>query len=312
MPDLTTRIGGLEMRSPVMLASGTVGYGPEYEGVVDLEVAGAILTKTITVEPRRGNAPPRLVETEGGMLNAIGLENVGLERFLEEKLPEAARLPVPVVASVAGTEPSQFERLAGELGGREEISAIELNISCPNVERPRNPAWSDPGAVGEVVSAARAATGRTLILKLSPNTADILSVAEAGERAGADALTVANTLPGMRIDTKRMRPALGNMTGGLSGRALLPVNLALVWKVAGHVGVPVIGSGGVADSGSALEYLAAGAVAVQVGTALFSNPAAPAEIVEGLTNCLQERNLDSIEELIGMAREERTVCAKTA
>jgi dihydroorotate dehydrogenase (NAD+) catalytic subunit len=246
------------------------------------------------------------------MLNAIGLENVGLERFLEEKLPEAVRLPVAIVASVAGTEPAHFERLAGELGGREEVSAIELNISCPNVERPRNPVWSDPGAVREVVSAARGATGCTLILKLSPNTSDIMSVAEAGESAGADALTVANTLPGMRIDTDRMRPALGNVTGGLSGRALLPVNLALVWKVAGHVGVPVIGSGGVADAGSALEYLAAGAVAVQVGTALFSNPAAPAEIVAGLTNYLQERNLDCIEELIGMAREEKRVCAKTA
>jgi dihydroorotate dehydrogenase (NAD+) catalytic subunit len=312
VPDLTTRIGDLEMRSPVMLASGTVGYGPEYEGVIDLGAAGAILTKTITVEPRRGNAPPRLVETEGGMLNAIGLENVGLERFLTEKLPEAAKLPAPIVASVAGTEPAHFERLAGELGGREEIAAIELNISCPNVERPRNPVWSDPGAVGEIVSAARGATGATLILKLSPNTSDILSVAEAGESAGADTLTVANTLPGMRIDTELMKPALGNVTGGLSGRALLPVNLALVWKVAGHVGIPVIGSGGVADAGSALEYLAAGAVAVQVGTALFSNPAAPAEIVDGLTDYLQRLDLDSIEELIGIAREEKKVCAKMA
>ncbi|MCK4409106.1 MAG: dihydroorotate dehydrogenase, partial [Candidatus Eisenbacteria sp.] len=264
MPDLTTRIGGLTMRSPVMLASGTVGYGPEYEGVIDFGVTGAIVTKTITVEPREGNAPPRLIETPGGLLNAIGLENVGLTAFLAEKLPEAARLSVPVVASVAGTEPAQFGQLAAAVGERDEVAAVELNISCPNVERPRNPVWSDPAAVAAIVSAARAATDKTLSLKLSPSTSDILSVAEAAERAGADALTVANTLPGMRIDIKRRRPALGNTTGGLSGGALMPVNLALVWKVAGHVSIPVIGSGGIGDTGDALEFLAAGAAAVQV------------------------------------------------
>jgi len=312
VPDLTTRIGDLTMRSPVMLASGTVGYGPEYEGIIDFEATGAMVTKTITLEPREGNAPPRLVETPGGLLNAIGLENVGLERFLAEKLPEAARLRVPIVASVAGTEPAEFGQLAAAVGERDEVAAIELNISCPNVERPRNPIWSDPVAVGEIVSAARRATGKTLSLKLSPNTSDILSVAEAAERAGADALTVANTLPGMRIDIERRRPALGNVTGGLSGKALMPVNLALVWKVAGHVSIPVVGSGGLADTGDALEFLAAGAVAVQVGTALFGNPEAPSEIAEGLRNYMKENGLASMDELVGMAREERRACAETA
>jgi len=312
VPDLTTRIGDLTMRSPVMLASGTVGYGPEYEGIIDFEATGAMVTKTITLEPREGNAPPRLVETPGGLLNAIGLENVGLERFLAEKLPEAARLPVPVVASVAGIEPAQFGRLAAAVGERDEVAAIELNISCPNVERPRNPVWSDPVAVGEIVSAARGATGKTLLLKLSPNTSDILSVAEAAERAGVDALTVANTLPGMRIDIERRRPALGNVTGGLSGKALMPVNLALVWTVAGHVSIPVVGSGGIGDTGDALEFLAAGAVAVQVGTALFAEPAAPSEIAEGLRNYMKENELASMDELVGMAREERRACAETA
>jgi dihydroorotate dehydrogenase (NAD+) catalytic subunit len=312
VPDITTRIGGLTMRTPVMLASGTVGYGPEYEGLIDLKAAGALITKTITVEPRGGNRPPRLAETPGGLLNAIGLENVGLARFLAEKLPEAAALPVPIVASVAGTEPAHFERLAGELGGRDEVSAIELNISCPNVERPRHPVWSDPAAVGEIVSAARAATSRTLVVKLSPNTSDVLSVAEAAESAGADALTVANTLPGMRIDIERMRPALGNVTGGLSGRALLPVNLALTWQVAGHVGIPVVGSGGVADAGAALEFLAAGAVAVQVGTALFTNPDAPSEIVEGLLRYMETNGISTLEELVGLAREENRSCVKAA
>jgi dihydroorotate dehydrogenase (NAD+) catalytic subunit len=294
-----------------MLASGTVGYGPEYEGIIDFGVTGAIVTKTITLEPREGNAPPRLVETHGGLLNAIGLENVGLERFLAEKLPEAARLSVPIVASVAGTNPEEFGQLAAAVGERDEVAAIELNISCPNVERPRNPVWSDPAAVTEIVSAARAATSKTLSLKLSPNTSDILSVAEAAERGGADALTVANTLPGMRIDIKRRRPALGNTTGGLSGAALMPVNLALVWKVAGHVSIPVIGSGGLADTGDALEFLAAGATAVQVGTALFANPAAPAEIVKGLKTHMEENNLASMDGLIGMAREERRICTET-
>jgi len=312
VPDLTTRIGDLTMRSPVMLASGTVGYGPEYEGIIDFEATGAIVTKTVTLEPREGNAPPRLVETPAGLLNAIGLENVGLERFLAEKLPEAAQLPVPIVASVAGTNPDEFGQLAAAVGGRDEVGAIELNISCPNVERPRNPVWSDPVAVAEVVSAAREATGKTLILKLSPNTSDILSVAEAAERAGADALTVANTLPGMRIDIERRRPALGNVTGGLSGGALLPVNLALVWKVAGHVSIPVIGSGGIGDTRDALEFLAAGAVAVQVGTALFAEPAAPLEIAEGLRSYMGENDFASMDELVGMAREEKRTCAETA
>ncbi|MFH1690847.1 MAG: dihydroorotate dehydrogenase [Candidatus Eisenbacteria bacterium] len=312
MPDLTTRIGDLTMKTPVMLASGAVGYGTEYEGVIDLGAVGAIVTKTITVEPREGNVPPRLVETPGGLLNAIGLENVGLKRFLDEKLPEAARLPVPVIASIAGTAPEEFGRLAAAVGAREEVSAIELNISCPNVERPRSPVWADPRAVEEIVSVARTATTKMLLLKLSPNTSDILSVAEAAERAGADALTVANTLPGMRIDVARMRPALGNVTGGLSGRALLPVNLALVWKVAGHVSIPVVGSGGVADAGDALEFLAAGAVAVQVGTALFANPEAPGEIADGLRRYMEGNEIGSIEELVGAAREEKRACTETA
>jgi dihydroorotate dehydrogenase (NAD+) catalytic subunit len=312
MPDLSVSIGELSMRNPLLLASGVVGYGPEYADLLDFGTAGAIITKTVTVEPREGNAPPRLAETPGGLLNAIGLENVGLERFLSEKLDEAAGLPLPVVASAAGTSPLEFERLASALGRRDEIAAIELNISCPNVERPRRPAWADPGAVTELVAAARAATAKTLILKLSPNTSDILGVAEAGERAGADAMTVANTLPGMRIDIEGRRPALGNTTGGISGRALLPVNLALVWKVAGNTGLPIIGSGGVSTARDALEYLAAGAMAVQVGTALFSNPEATAEIAAGIETYMTENGLETVAELVGMAREEKRVCAETA
>ena len=300
------------MRSPVMLASGAAGYGPEYDGLVDFSAVGAVVTKTVTVEPREGNPPPRLVETEGGMLNAIGLENVGLDRFLGEKLQEAAALDVPIVASIAAAGPREFAAMAAAVGARQEVAGIELNISCPNVERPRHPVWADPSAVADIVSAAREATETTLILKLSPNAADVLGVAEAAESAGADAFTVANTLPGMRIDVRRMRPALANETGGLSGKALMPVNLALTWKLAAHVKAPVIGSGGVATAGDALEYIAAGASAVQVGTALFGDPGAPADIVNGLERYMAAHGFKTLSELVGVAREERTVCAETA
>jgi dihydroorotate dehydrogenase (NAD+) catalytic subunit len=287
-----------------MLASGTVGYGPEYVGLIDFGTLGAIVTKTITERPWEGNAPPRLAETPGGLLNAIGLENVGLERFVSEKLPEAAELAVPIVASIAGTTPDECARLAGRVGERPETAAIELNVSCPNVERRHRPVWADPEAVGTLTKAAREATDSTLIVKLSPSVTDIAVIAEAAERAGADALTVANTMPGMRIDLSRMRPALGNFTGGLSGRALMPINLALVWKVAPRVSVPVVGCGGVASAQDALEFLAAGATAVQVGTAVFSDPGAPARIVRELSEQMSVRGIRGVDECVGMAREE--------
>ena len=312
MPDLTTAIGGLRMRNPVMLASGTVGYGPEYGGLIDFSNVGALAMKTVTLEPRAGNRPPRLAETSCGLLNAIGLENVGLERFIDEKLPEAAALPTELVASIAGTSAREYGKLAGSLGERREIAALELNISCPNVERARNPVWNDPDAVREIVSAARDATASTILVKLSPNTADILGVAEAAAAAGADALTVANTMPGMRIDVATMRPALGNVTGGLSGRGLMPVNLALVWKVAAAVKIPVVGSGGVASARDALEFIAAGAVAVQVGTAIFSSPDAPALVAQGLSEYLETHGLKAMDDIIGTGREERQVCKQTA
>jgi len=307
---LATTIGALKLRNPIMLASGTVGYGPEYEGLIDFESVGAIVTKTITRAPREGNAPPRLAETTGGLLNAIGLENVGLDVFLNEKLPEAAALPTALVASVAGGSPDEFAELALAVGDRNEIDAVEINISCPNIERARRPVWDDPAAVAGIVSAARGATSKTLIVKLSPSTADIASVAESAETAGADALVVANTMPGMRIDIERMRPALGNVTGGLSGSAILPINLANVWKVAGCVSIPVIGSGGIASTGDAIEYLMAGARAFQVGTALFSDPEAAVAIAEGLLRDMETREFETIGEYVGLAREESRVCTE--
>jgi len=301
VPDLRTTFAGIAMRTPIMLASGTVGYGGELSGLCDFSSVGAIVTKTVTEAPRDGNRPPRLAETPGGLLNAIGLENVGIERFLDEKLPAAAALGAPVVVSVAGDSPAAFARLARRVGERPETAAVEINISCPNVERARRPVWDDPDATAAVVAAARAATGKPLLVKLSPNTADALSVAEAAQRAGADALVVANTLPGMRIDIETGRPALGNATGGLSGRALMPVNLALVWRIAAGVSIPLAGSGGVATAEDALEYLMAGASAVQVGTALFLDPDAATTIAEGLRRRMAHDGVRSVAEYKGMA-----------
>lgn len=299
------------MRTPIMLASGTVGYGPEYEGIIDFEAVGALVMKTVTLEPRSGNRPPRLRETSGGLLNAIGLENVGLETFLDEKLPEAAALDVPLVASVAAATPSEFAELTREVARHDAVQAVELNISCPNVDRPRRPLWADPIGVHETVAAARAETDKTVLLKLSPNAADVLSVAEAGERAGADALVVANTLPAMRIDVVERKPALGNITGGLSGAALLPVNLSLVWRVCETVSIPIVGSGGISTVTEALEYLMAGATAFQLGTVLFTDPGAPRTIAEDLVRRMENDGATATAHYTGLARREKAKCKET-
>lgn len=312
MTDLRVRLGGLAMRNPIMLASGTVGYGSEYEGLIDFGAVGAIVMKTVTLRPRSGNRPPRLRETDGGLLNAIGLENVGLDAFLSDELPSAARLGAPLVASIAGTSPGEYAELAREVGTRQEVSAVELNVSCPNVERPRRPLWSDPDGVRETVAAARAETAKTLLLKLSPNMADALSVAEAAEEGGADALVVANTLPAMRIDVGGRAPVLGNVTGGLSGAALMPVNLALVWRVYDVVSVPIVGCGGIATASHALEYMMAGATAFQVGTALFRDPGAPTAIAEGLARRMEEDGVETPGYYTGLARKEGAACRQTA
>jgi len=310
MPDLSVRIGELSLRSPIVLASGIVGYGTEYGPLIDLDAVGAVVLKTVTLEPRRGNRPPRLRETEGGLLNAIGLENVGLESFLEEKLPESAGLPVPLVASVGPSDADESARLAGAIGARDEVVAVELNISCPNVERARLPLWADPEGVLDVVTAAREATSKPVLVKLSPNVADIVSVALAAERAGADALVVANTLTGMRIDLERRAPALGNVTGGLSGPALLPVNLALVWKVSEAVAIPIVGSGGASTAGHVLEYMMAGATAVQVGTAIFADPRAPELMAHDLERTMTEDGCDSLADYVGLARRTGVRCGQ--
>jgi len=309
--DLSTTVAGLRLATPLMLASGTVGYGPEYDGLIDFAQVGAIITKTVTPKPRAGNAPPRLAETRGGMLNSIGLENVGLDLFLSDKLAEAGRLPTLVIASVAGETPAEFAELCEAIGERKETAGLELNVSCPNVKRARRPLWADPDGVAAVVEAARRATDKPLLLKLSPNAADILSVAEAGERAGADALVVANTLPGMRIDIQNRTPLLGNRFGGLSGPALLPVNLALVWKLSDGVGIPIVGSGGIERAEDALEYMLAGASAFQIGTALFRAPSVVDQIIDDLTRHALTDEIKCLSGYTGAAKEVEIPCLRT-
>lgn len=311
MPDLATGIGELRLRNPVILASGTVGYGPEYEGLIDFSEVGGLVTKTVTREPRQGNPPPRLSETDAGLLNSIGLENVGLAAFLNEKLKYSAALPTALIVSIAGGDPDEWKALADSLGSREEVSAIEVNISCPNIERAVRPVWADPEATSDIVAAVRGATGTTVIVKLSPNVADITSIAKAAEAAGADALTVANTLTGMRIDVEKRAPTLGSVTGGLSGPAIRPVNLANVWKIRGAVSIPIIGSGGVTSARDALEYLMAGASAVEVGTAVFGNPGCAAKIAQDLSARMRQDGLETVSEYVGMARKETRKCRES-
>ncbi|MBD3366911.1 MAG: dihydroorotate dehydrogenase [Candidatus Eisenbacteria bacterium] len=304
MTDLRVELAGLTLRNPVILASGTVGYGAEYRELVEFETVGAFVTKTITLEPRSGNAPPRLVEAGGGLLNAIGLENVGLERFLDEKLPESAELPAPLIASIAGTSAEEVATLAEAVGARTEVDALEINISCPNVERAACPLWDDPESTALFVARARASTTKPLFLKLSPQTANATVVARSAADAGTDALIVANTMTGMRIDLDARRPVLGNVTGGLSGPPLKPVNLALVWRIAGSVDIPVVGSGGAGCAGDVLEYMMAGATAVEMGTALYGDPGSATEIVGGLVEFMERNGVERIDTYIGAARGE--------
>ena len=302
MIDLTTRIGTLSLRNPVLAASGTFGYGEEIADLVDLRELGAIVCKTVTRRPRAGNPPPRTCETAAGMLNAIGLQNVGIEAFIREKMPFLRACGTPVVVNVAGESVEEFAFLCRALSEIEGVSAIELNISCPNVAHGLDFA-TDPATTEDVVAHARQATALPLWVKLSPNVTSIASIARAAERGGADALCVANTFVGLAIDIKRRRPRLSNGTGGLSGPAIKPLALRAVWQCAEVVNVPIIGIGGITTSTDAIEFLLAGASAVQVGTATFVQPHAAASVAKGIANYLAENNLNSPAQLVGLARQ---------
>ena len=292
-------IGGIELKNPVMTASGTFGYAGEFERLIDLNRLGGIIVKGLSLEPSRGNPPPRILETPCGMLNAIGLENVGLEAFVKEKLPVLKMIEPPVFVNIYGKSMADYAELASRLEDIEEVSGIEVNISCPNVKSGGMAFGAYPESAARVVRAVRKSTTRPLMVKLSPNVTDITEIARSVEGEGADSISLINTITGMAIDIETRRPKLANITGGLSGPAIRPVALRMVWQVAQVVKIPVIGVGGIMTAKDALEFLIAGAVAVQVGTANFINPHATIDIIEGIEAFLEERNIAELGDIIG-------------
>lgn len=297
--NMNVRVAGLDLRNPVMTASGTFGYGEEFSEYVDLTRLGAYITKGLCLHPRTGNPTPRIVETPGGMLNAIGLQNVGIDAFIEKKLPFIRSVDTPCIVNFFGETPEEYAEMAARLDALPEVAALEMNISCPNVRQGGIIFGTDPDCAGSIVKACRAATKKPLIVKLSPNVTDIVAMAKACEDAGADALSLINTLIGMAIDLNKRKPILANVTGGLSGPAVKPVALRMVWLVAKSVKVPVIGIGGIMTATDALEFLLAGASAIQVGTASFINPGAAQKIVEDMEAWMLAQGETDIRNLIG-------------
>jgi len=297
---ISINIGKLKLKNPVMVASGTFGYAEEFKDFINLKELGAIVSKTITLKPRQGNLPPRTCETPAGMLNSIGLENPGIVVFLDEKLPILTKAGIPIIVSIASeSNPGEFVRLAKILDKVKEAAAIELNISCPNIRKKQRLISQDPRATYEVVKKVRGATKKTLITKLSPNITDITEIALAAEKAGSDAVSLINTLSGMSIDVETRISKLGATTGGLSGPAIRPVALRMVWQVYQKIKIPIIGMGGIIDTPSAIEFIIAGAAAISVGTANFINPGVSTKIVKGLKKYLRENNIKDIKGFIG-------------
>jgi dihydroorotate dehydrogenase (NAD+) catalytic subunit len=302
-PDLSIKIGALKLKNPVMVASGTFGYAEEFKDFVDLKKLGAIVSKTITIKPREGNPPPRTCETPYGMLNSIGLENPGIEVFIKEKLPFLQKTGVPVIVSIASEEdPREFVSLAKRLDRLKDVVAIELNISCPNIRLKKHLISQDAASTYEVVKAVRKITGKTLIAKLSPNVTDIVEIAKAAENAGSDGLALINTISGMSVNIETRNPKIAMVSGGLSGPAVRPVAVRMVWEVYQKVKIPIIGMGGIIDTQSALEFFIAGATAVSVGTANFVNPGVSAEIIDGVKKYLIKNKIASIRQLTGSLR----------
>ncbi len=298
--DLSVSIGPLKLRNPVMTASGTFGYGLEFTPYMDIDRLGAIVVKGLSLEPREGNPPPRIYETPSGMLNAIGLQNVGLEVFVREKLPALREYRVPIIANALGNTVEEYAEVARRLAGVDGIAAIEINISCPNVKEGGIHFATDPSQTARVTAAVRRVIGDfPLIIKLSPNVTDIVPFAAACRDAGADAVSLINTFVGLAIDIETMQPRLANITGGLSGPAIKPLAQRLVYEVCRRVDIPVIGIGGIMTATDALEYLALGASAVQVGTANFIRPETSARVLDGIAAFCQRKGYDTLRQFIG-------------
>jgi len=301
MIDLSVTIGSLQLPYPTLMASGCYGSGEEFEAFADLSQIGAVVLKSVTRAPRLGNPMPRLVSTPAGMLNAIGLQNPGIDWYLEHEVAKFAKRPCAVIGSVAAFSVDDYAYVTERLAARDEIAAIELNISCPNVGSEGETFACDPDLTAKVVSAVRGVTGKTLIVKLSPNVTDLAAIAASAEAAGADALAVINTLRGMSIDVHAWKPRLGNVTGGLSGPAIRPVAVLAVYEAARAVSIPIIGQGGIENVTDALEFFLAGASAIAIGTANFTDPRIPVRIVEELRTYLAARGHSSLGEIVGKA-----------
>jgi len=289
---------GLILSNPVMIAAGTVGYGIEYSEMVDMQRLGAIVCKGTTLMPRKGNPQPRLVETASGLLNSVGLENIGVDALIKDKAPVWANWRVPVIVNVAGETIDEYVAVAIKLEGISGISGIELNISCPNVSAGGIEFGMDPQLAAEVTSAVKAVTSLPLIVKLGPNVTDIKEIALAVEKAGVDAISLINTVKGMAVDVNARKPCLGNITGGLSGPAIKPIALYMVYEAAKVAHIPVIGCGGIASATDALEFIMCGASAVQIGTANLTNPHISLAVLEGIEHFMEEKGTQNITELV--------------
>ncbi len=306
-PQMGVDIAGLHLKNPVMTASGTFGYGGEFKDLVDLDRLGAIIVKGLSLKPAAGNPPPRIVETPAGMLNAIGLENIGIEAFRKTRLKFLRRLETPVIVNLYGQQAEDYESLAAIVDGEPDIAAIEVNISCPNVKAGGIAFGVSTTAAADLTDRIRRRTTKPMIVKLSPNVTDIVPIARAVAAAGADALSLINTITGMVVDVESRRPKLANITGGLSGPAIRPVAVRMVWQAARAVDIPVIGIGGIMNHRDALEFLIAGASAIQVGTANFVNPAATMAILDGLEDYLKTHQITDVNDLIGSLQAD-TIC----
>ena len=303
--NLAVDIQGLRLDNPVLTASGTYGFGLEYSQIVEVHKLGAIVTKGLTLEPRKGNPGKRIFETPAGLLNSIGLENPGVESFIKDYLPQVKDLGPKIIANISGNTIEDYIELAERLGNQAGIAALEVNISCPNVKAGGMAFGISPQMAAQVTKAVRKSTTLPVLVKLSPNVTDITEIALAVEEAGADGVSLINTLLGMAIDINSQKPVLGNIVGGFSGPAVKPVALRAVWQVAQKVKIPVIGMGGISTWQDAVEFILAGATAIEVGTANFYNPQAPLEILAGIGNYCQERGVTAITDLIGLAWKER-------
>lgn len=298
-PDLSVTIGKLKLKNPVMAASGTFGYGQEYKDFVDVKKLGAIVTKSITLKPKKGNPPPRIIETPSGMLNAIGLQNEGIDNFIKEKLPYLNKIGTDVIVSIAGERIDEFKIIAEKLAKTGKVAAVEINISCPNIKYGEKLFSQDPKATYDVIRAVNESANFTVIAKLSPNVTDITEIAHAAQEAGADAVSLINTITAMAVDVKTKTPKLANITGGLSGPCVKPIALRMVWQAKNKLQIPIVGIGGILTAEDAIEFMLCGATAVQVGTGNFVNPKASIDIINNLEKYLKENKINDIKNIIG-------------